>query len=104
MTGVQTCAPSDLPYAATVSVTATVPGQVGTATITVKDSRGKAAQGVNVSLSAKGADVRYKALSTDTRGQAQAAFEPTVLHPYFTATATAPSSSTVWVNTPSRGR
>ena len=101
VTGYQTILAGSLhhgPYSMTLAATPTVPGQVGTVTATVRDAHGQPAPGVRVVFST------YGTAATNTTGVASTRFAPTVLAPKLTATATVPSSRTVYANTPSGGR
>ena len=91
------------PYRVTLSSTQSVPGQPGSVTATVLAANGRPVPARTVAFAATGATLTPGVKITGTNGQAVADYTATALSPAFTATVTAPSSSTVYVNAPSKG-
>jgi len=79
-----------------------LPKQKGTVTVSVT-TNGRPAAGALVTLTGHKAAIAARTARTDRRGRARFTVTPTSYGATVRATATVPSSSTVWLNTPSRG-
>lgn len=86
------------PYAVTVDGTGAVPGQTGTAKVSVRGSNGQPAAGRPVSWTVTGATITSAGRATGTAGTASVTFRSTTLGQTVTAAVTTPSAATVWTN------
>ena len=103
VTGMVTESATHAPYRVSKALTGAVPGQKGSAVVTVLGSNGKPATGRTVVYRLTGATVTGGTVKTDTKGRAVLAFTAAGLGQTMTADVTSPSSTAVWQNAPTKG-